>query len=504
MGHLVVDRVSKAFGAIKALDGATLNIERGEIHAVLGENGAGKTTLMNILFGLYRPDEGTVRIGGTPVSFRAPSDAIRHGIGMIHQHFHLAEAMTVVENIILGRGATSSLTRQSHHAHAVCTLAKQCGFEVDPFAPVWTLPIGMRQRVEILKALYHGANILVLDEPTSVLAPNEVDVFLAALRRLKAAGTTILFVSHKLDEVMEVTDAVTVLRLGQAVAQLRTATTTPHELSRLMVGREMGSLSVKRDHPSGSVLLECEQLRARSARQTLALDAMSLTLRSGEILGIAGVDGNGQRELAEAIVGLRHLEAGRIVVDGRDISSLTVAQRMHQVGIGFIPEDRHASGLVLDQSIADNLVLRSFNRSPASRRGWMDRGALIARAADLMRRYDIRARSPEQRVRDLSGGNQQKIIIARELEASPRLLVVMQPTKGLDIGAINFVQRQLLEQRAKGAAVLYISTELEHVVEVADRISVIHRGRITGTLLPNEVTAERVGLLMSGTARQAT
>lgn len=503
MSYLAVNTVSKSFGDFTALNQVVLHVNKGSIHAVLGENGAGKTTLMNILFGLYRPDEGDITIDGQPAILRSPNDAIKHRIGMIHQHFHLASALTVTENVVLGLGRAVSMTNLQTHARRIGALSEQFGFEIDPFAPVWKLPMGMRQRVEILKALYRGADILVLDEPTSVLAPSEVTAFLGGMKKLREAGATILFVTHKLDEVMHASDAVTVMRNGNVVAELRTAETSSRELSRLMLGREICIKHGERDTAPGGPALECVDLVARGDRQTIALDRFSLTLRAGEVLGVTGIDGNGQRELAEVIAGLRPLDGGRIEVLGSDISRLGVRERLHEVGIGFVPEDRQSTGLVLDHSIADNFMLRSFYRRPAARHGLLDRAQVAKDARALIERYDIRVRSPRQAARTLSGGNQQKIVLAREIEAKPRILVVMQPTKGLDVGAIEFVQRKILEQRAQGVAVLYISTELEHMMEVADRIGVMHRGRLTGMLVPSEVTAERISLLMAGLQPEA-
>jgi ABC-type uncharacterized transport system ATPase subunit len=496
--HLVVDGVSKTFGAFRALDQVMLNVDKASIHAVLGENGAGKTSLMNVLYGIYRPDLGEIRLDGKAIELRSPKDAIRLRIGMIHQHFHLADALTVTENVVLGLGRAFSGLRLSIHGARIHALSEALGLEIDPDAEVWRLPMGMRQRVEILKALYRGADILVLDEPTSVLAPSEIGSFLDGLRRLKAAGTTILFVTHKLEEVMDVTDAVSVMRAGRVVAELRTEDTDAKALSRLMIGRDIAIRTSATATVPGPAALTLYDVTARSDRNLAALDRVSLTVRSGEVLGIVGIDGNGQRELAEVITGLRPVHTGRIEACGRDIGPLNVKRRMTEIGIRFVPEDRHAAGLVLDHSVASNLVLRSFDRPPVCRRGLVDRSFVAQNGQRLVADYDIRVGSPAQRARDLSGGNQQKIILAREIGAKPRILVVAQATKGLDVGAIEFVQGKILEQRANGVAILYISTELEHVMEVADRIAVICAGRIVGELDPKDVTAEAIGLLMAG------
>ena len=500
--YLVIDGVSKAFGRFRALDGVDLTVAKASIHAVLGENGAGKTSLMNVLYGLYRPDEGEIRIAGQPITLHSPADAIHHRIGMIHQHFHLAEALTVTENIVLGLGRPLARLRLAEHAARIAEMSRQIGFEVDPAAEIWRLPMGMRQRVEILKALYRGADILVLDEPTSVLAPSEIDGFLASLRRLRADGTTILFVTHKLEEVMAVADEASVMRAGKVVARRRISETSPRELSHLMIGRELAVETTTRSTGPGADCLVLRDLVADNDRGARALDGLSLAIRAGEVVGLIGIDGNGQRELAEVITGLRPLISGQITADGGDLRPLDARSRQREARIGFVPEDRHGTGLVLDHSVETNLVLRSFDLPPVSRHGLLDRATIAAIGKRLAAEYDIRLRSPRQAARDLSGGNQQKIILAREIEAAPRILVIAQATKGLDLGAIAFVQRQILAQRERGVAILYISTELEHVMEVADRIGVICAGRITGELTPQEASAERIGLLMAGIAAE--
>jgi general nucleoside transport system ATP-binding protein len=501
--HVVIDRVTKTFGAFKALDRVTLRVRKGSIHAILGENGAGKTTLMNVLYGLYHPDEGTIEIDGRPVAIHSPKDAIALGIGMIHQHFMLVNALTVTENVVLGlEGQGASLDLRGH-ARRIAELSRDFGFEVDPMAPVWRLPMGMRQRVEILKPLYRGARILILDEPTSVLAPGEIERFLAGLGRLRDAGHTILFITHKLEEVMAVADRVTVMRAGRVTAEDETADTNRRRLARLMVGRDVVFELERRRGEPGEVVLEAEGLCAENDRGLLALDDLSLTLRAGEILGIAGVDGNGQDELAEVIAGLRPLRAGRIRVRGRDIAGLDIRRRRTEAGIGFVPADRQGTALVLDYAAPANLILHEFDRRPVARLGVLNLGLINRRAAALVEKYDVRLRSLRQPVRLLSGGNQQKLILAREIEAAPAILVILQPCKGLDVGAIEFVQNTLLEQRAKGMAILYVSTELEHVLAVADRIAVMYRGRITGILDRRDASAEQLGLLMAGAVADA-
>lgn len=503
MGHLVIDGITKSFGEFKALDNVGITISKGAIHAILGENGAGKTTLMNILYGLYRPDEGRVLLKGVPLVLTSPRDAIACGIGMIHQHFMLVNSLTVTENIVLGlRGGLDTIDFKAHEKR-IHELSKSIGFEIDPAAEVWTLPMGMRQRVEILKALYRNAEILILDEPTSVLAPSEIGSFLDSLKALRAAGHTILFITHKLEEVMQVADRVTVMRHGKITDELDARETTSRQLARRMVGRDV-IMNLKRVKVApGDTVLAAQDLVATNDRGARALDNVNFALRAGEVLGVTGVDGNGQRELGEVIAGLRSLDSGRLMVGGRDIGALGVKARKNEAGVGFVPEDRQTTGLVLDYPVSTNLVLRDYDRPPVSRRGILDFGYIAKSAVDLVERYDIRLRSPRQPARFLSGGNQQKVILAREIEAKPRILVIMQACKGLDVGAIEFVQNTIFDLKKAGVGILYVSTELEHVMDIADRVAVMYRGGITGILTPEQATAERLGELMAGVRSEA-
>lgn len=445
MSFLSVQRVSKSFGVFKALDEVSLQAEKGSVVAVLGENGAGKTTLMNVLYGLYRPDSGSISVGGRPVALNSPRDAIAHRIGMIHQHFHLAGALTVAENILVGYQPPSASLDLRAQARLIERMSEDFGFDIDVHAPIWKLPMGMRQRAEILKALYRRAEILVLDEPTSVLAPDEISALLASLKRLKAAGTTILFVTHKLDEVFAASDRVVVMRQGKVVVNVPTQATSARELSQCMVGRDVSPVPAARRAPVGEPLLRMENVTARNERGIQALDALALQLHRGEVLGVTGVDGNGQKELAEVVAGLRKPDRGRIELAGQDITDAPIRERLHAHRIGFVPEDRHTTGLVLSHPVWKNFFLRGFYRSPWSRHGLLDHGHMRQQAQQLVRQYDCRLRDIHQPAAELSGGNQQKIILAREIEAGSQLLVVMQATKGLDIGAIEFVQRKLIE-----------------------------------------------------------
>ena len=495
---LALEGIEKSFGALKANDGVTFAVAAGTVHSILGENGAGKSTLMNILYGLYQPDSGRILIDGREVRITDPRAALEHGIGMVHQHFMLVPTLTVVENVVLGMKGQGLRLPVREHAARLAELSASFGFDIDPHEPVAQLPIGKQQRVEILKLLYNNADILILDEPTSVLTPTETEPFFDVLRRLKASGKTILFITHKLAEVMAIADTVTVMQLGRVKTTVRTADTNPVKLAREMVGRDVIFQVRRTAHATGDTMLEIDRVSAASDRGLPALDAVSLSVRAGEVFGIAGVDGNGQRELAEVIAGLRPVTAGTIRVGGVDINTASVSERAHDLGIAYVPEDRHRDGLVLSHSVAQNMMLRSYNRPPFARYGFHDAGAIRRHAETLVKAYDIRLQSIDQEIRYLSGGNQQKVILARELEGSPRVVVAAQATKGLDVGAIEFVQKQILEQRDRGAAVLYISTELEHLMDIADRIGVMVRGRLTGVMRIEEATSESLGLLMAG------
>jgi simple sugar transport system ATP-binding protein len=493
MTYLRLEGITKRFGRFVANDHISLSVAAGSIHAILGENGAGKSTLMNILSGLYQPDEGQIYLADQPIQITSPGVANRYGIGMIHQHFMLVPQLTVTENIVLGTHDKIRLDLTAKAAE-IEAMAEAYGLEVPVRARVEDLPIGTQQRVEILKVLYRRAKILILDEPTAVLTPGEVTSLLGILRQLAADNHTLLFISHKLDEVMALCDEVTVLRRGQVVASRSTQTTNPQELARLMVGREVQVNQRPVAQARGDVLLEVQNLRVNNDRGLPAVQGVSFQLHRGEILGVAGVDGNGQRELADAIAGLRSPTTGQITL----AETAAASQRSAALKVGYIPEDRQKMGLVLSFSIARNLILKVFWLLPFCRRFFLQRQAITTHADAAIQQFDIRATSSRLRASQLSGGNQQKIVLARELSGEPQLIVAMQPTRGLDIGATEYVQQCLLEQRQRGAAILYISTELDEVLAVSDRLAVMYDGRLMAILDAATATREQVGLLMAG------
>lgn len=499
---LSVQSLYKQFGAVRANDDVTIHVERGSIHAILGENGAGKSTLVSMLYGLLQPDAGKIVFDGVEVSIESPRKAMTLGIGMVHQHFMLVEPLTVTENVVLGLPGSWRLNLKQHAAR-LAALSEEFGFDVDPEATIAGMPIGMQQRVEILKCLYRDADLLILDEPTSVLTPVETASFFEVLRKLRASGKTIILITHKLEEVMALSDRVTVMRLGKVTDEVVTQDTTARHLARLMVGRdvvfkidESARTAIVAGKPP---LLTFRNVRARNDRGYDGLSDMSFEVAPGEILGFAGVDGNGQAELAEVLAGLRPYAAGEIKLDNKDLSDYSVSDRIHTLKIGFVPEDRHRTGLVLDYSVADNMVLRNFYKKPVKGpMGILNRRYISEFAEEHVVKYQVKADGIHQAVRRLSGGNQQKVILAREIEAGPHLLVVSQPCKGLDVGAIEFVQNTLIAERNKGVAIIYISTELEHILAICDRVAVLYKGTISGYVVPGETSNEEIGKLMAG------
>jgi len=508
--HVRMEGITKRFGPVLANDHIDFQVREGEIHAILGENGAGKTTLMNILFGLYQADEGEIYVRGRGVAIRSPRDAIKLGIGMVHQHFLLVPPFTVTENVILGlRSPRGFLLDILNAEQRIRELSDQYGLEVDPRARVWQLSVGAQQRVEIMKAFYRGADLLILDEPTAVLTPQEVKEFFSFLRRMNEHGATIIFITHKLDEVMTISDRVTVLRDGRVVDTLDTSGTNPRELGRMMVGREVFLEFDRQPVKAGKEVLRIEDLRVRNDRGLEAIKGISLCVWEGELVGVAGVDGNGQRELAEAIFGLRPVESGEIYISGKRMTNTSTREILCQEAV-YIPADRLRTGLVPDFSVAENCILGHQDDSPFARgllrsqqTGWLqDHKAIDTHARRLVKDFDIRTPSHMVKTRTLSGGNLQKLVLARALSCNPKLLVALNPTRGLDVGATEFIRQQLLLQRGQSRAILLISVDLDEIQSLCDRIAVLHRGQIMGILSGNEASAEQLGLMIAGARKE--
>ena len=490
--------VSKKFGNFYANDHITLQLEKGEIHALLGENGAGKSTLMNVLFGLYQPDGGEIRVRGENVAITDPNVANDLGIGMVHQHFMLVENLTVTENIILGSEPTKSgMINIKDSAKKVAEISKMYGLDVDPYAKIEDISVGMQQRVEILKTLYRGADILIFDEPTASLTPQEIDELLKIMKKLVAEGKSIILITHKLAEIMNVSDKVTVIRKGKGIGTVITSETNPEELATLMVGRQVTFKTEKGpSHPTEEVL-KIENLQVNDYRGVAKLKGLNLSVRRGEIVGIAGIDGNGQSELIEAITGLTKVKGGKIFINDEDVTNKK-PRKITETGIGHIPQDRHKHGLILDFSVAYNTALQSYYHEPLSKGGIMNYKVINEKAGELIKEYDVRTQGTHELARALSGGNQQKLIIGREIMRNPDLLIAALPTRGLDVGAIEFIHRRLIEQRDSGKAVLLITFELDEVMNVSDKIAVIYDGTIVGTVIPQETTEQSLGLMMAG------
>jgi simple sugar transport system ATP-binding protein len=493
--------ITKEFPGVLANDRIDFDLAASEVHALLGENGAGKSTLMNVLYGLYTPEAGEIIVRGESVRMGSPRDAIDRGIGMVHQHFMLIPVMTVAENIVLATEPRHAgvLLDFAEAENRVREISERYGLAVDPHARVHDITVGQQQRVEILKALYRGADILVLDEPTAVLTPQEAGELFEIIESLTRQGKSIIFISHKLNEVLAIADRITVLRRGKVVRTLPAAGATEEALAELMVGRRVLLEVEKGPAEVRDPLLSIRDLHVRDDRGIEKVRGVSFEVRGGEILGIAGVDGNGQTELIDAISGLRPAESGTVVVAGEDVTRRSV-HRHFEVGIGHIPEDRQHRGLVLDFTIAENLALHDFRSPPDSRFGWLSPGSMLARAGRLIKEFDVRGGGAKTTAGSLSGGNQQKVILARELDRNPRVLIAAQPTRGLDVGAIEFVHRRLIEERDEGRAILLVSLELEEVLSMCDRILVIFEGRIVGEFPPT-ATEEELGVAMTGGGR---
>lgn len=492
--------ITKKFPSVIANDDVCVSFECGKIHSILGENGAGKSTLMNILYGLYRPTSGEIRVNGTPVSFKNSSDAIAMGIGMVHQHFMLVDTISVLENIIIG-------TKQKHGPvisfqdckKKVEDIARQAGLEIDLNAKMDSLSVGQKQRIEILKALYRGAEIFIFDEPTAVLTPQEIKDFFCMVQTFKSQGKTIFFISHKLNEVMEISDKIYVMRAGKLVGELTPDQTDTTKLAALMVGRELEALPEVAPDPK-EVVLEARGVTLYGDDRRKLLNDIDFSIRAGTIIGVAGVDGNGQKELAEAFAGMCRIHAGQLYYQGQDVTNKGV-QKMYSLDFSHIPADRNVSGSMPNMTLTENLMLQEYNHPAYSKYGFMNQKAMKERATDLIEEYDVRPRNSNVHAGNLSGGNLQKLILGRELSRDPKLLVAVFPTRGLDVGAIEFVHKSILKQKAQGSAILLISTELEEIFKLSDYIAVMYEGEFTCVKQTRHTNYEEIGLYMTGAKR---
>lgn len=495
---LELKNIRKAFGDCVANDDVSLTVHTGTIHAIVGENGAGKSTAMKIVYGFYNADSGEILLDGKPVVIRNPHDAIALGIGMVHQHFMLVDTMSVAGNIVLGAETGSAFSLDLEKANREITeLSDELKLGVNPRAYIEDLSVGQQQRVELLKALYRNAELLILDEPTAVLSPQEVDEFFAILRRMKGQGKTIVIITHKLDEVLAISDEVTVMRDGRTVGNVRTSDTNAKELARMIVGRDVLLRVEKTDAKPANTVLEVKGLRV-GGKHGAAVNDVSFSVRAGEIVGIAGIEGNGQTELIEALSGLTRAGGGRVEFDGKDTTNRS-ARELKELGIAHIPEDRHKRGLLLNSDLGENSILGVHYRSPmVAAAGFMSTAAIGRRCGEIIENFDVRPQDPTLAAKSLSGGNQQKLIIGREFELNPKLLLVSQPTRGVDIGAIEFIHKKLIGLRDAGSAILLVSAELEEVTALADRLLVIREGKIVGEVDPKTTSVEDIGLMMTG------
>jgi ABC-type uncharacterized transport system ATPase subunit len=493
--------ITKRFPGIIANDSINLKVKKGEIHALLGENGAGKSTLMNILFGLYQPDEGEIFINEQKVVIDGPNKAIELGIGMVHQHFKLVQTFTVTENIILGSEPRKNLNIDYVKAETeVEEISKRYGLDVDPKAVIEEISVGMQQRVEILKILYRGADILIFDEPTAVLTPQEIEELMEIMKNLVAEGKSIILITHKLREIMAIADRVTIIRRGKVIDTVNVSETTTDELAEKMVGRHVTFKVEKEKSKPGDTVLKVEGVTVKGRGGVNALNKISFEVKAGEILGIAGVDGNGQSELIEALTGLRKITDGKVFIKGKEITNRS-PREISESGLSHIPEDRHKRGLVLDFTLSENMVLETYFYPQFNKNGFLNYAAIDQHAKKLTEQFDVRTSSIYNTARSLSGGNQQKAIIAREYDKNPDLLIAAQPTRGLDVGAIEYIHKRLVELRDKGKAVLLISFELDEILNLSDRIAVIYEGQIVGEVLPEETNDRELGLMMAGSKR---
>jgi simple sugar transport system ATP-binding protein len=498
--RLELQQITKQFPGVLANDRISISVDKGEVLGLLGENGAGKTTLMNILSGLYRPDSGKILIDGKERVFRDPAQAIEAGIGMVHQHFMLVPVFDVIESVALGseptRGPLATFDRAAARERIV-ELSQRYGLSVDPDAKIESLPVGVRQRVEILKALYRKSDILVLDEPSAVLTPQETEELFEIIRGLAKGGTAVIFITHKLKEVLAVADKITVLRRGAVAGETTPKAASQTQLAEMMVGREVQLTVTRSAAHAGQAILEVEGLNVLDNASATAVKDVTFEVRAGEILAVAGVQGNGQTELVEALTGLRPIDSGTVRLDGKDLHGLS-PREISDAGVAHIPEDRSRDGMVKDMTVAENYILNSYHRAPYSNGGRLNRVAIAEKTEQAVKDFDIRTPSIETKIGSLSGGNQQKVIVAREFGRDVRLVVAAQPTRGLDVGSIEYIHRRIVEQRDAGAAVLIVSTELDEVLALGDRVAVMYEGRIVKILDAKDATRERVGLLMGG------
>ena len=495
-------KIRKEFPGIVANDNVTLQLKKGEVHALLGENGAGKSTLMGMLFGMYQPEAGVIKVKGKEVKISSPNVANDLGIGMVHQHFKLVENFTVTENIILGCEPKKFLTIDiKNAAKRIDELSKTYGLNVDPYSKIEDISVGMQQRVEILKMLYRNAEVLIFDEPTAVLTPQEIDDLIKIMQNLINEGKSIILITHKLKEIKAAADRCTVIRRGKCIGTVDVKTTTEADMAKMMVGRQVSFKVDKVEANPGDEVLRLENLSVKNNKKVLGLKDFSLNVRKGEIVGVAGVEGNGQTELVEAIIGMRGIESGSIFFNGKDISKTSIRKRIDE-GIAHIPEDRHKRGLILDYTMEDNMVLKVYKNEPFSKSGLINRSKITEYANNIIETFDVRAgEGGKSMARSLSGGNQQKGIIGREVQSNPDLLIAVQPTRGLDVGSIEYIHKRLVEQRDSGKAVLLVSLELDEILNVSDRIAIVNNGELIGIVNASETDENEVGLMMAGIKR---
>lgn len=495
--------IRKEFPGVVANDNISLTLKKGEIHALLGENGAGKSTLMSILFGMYQPDSGSIYVRGKEVKISNPNVANELGIGMVHQHFKLVDNFTVTENIILGLEPKKGITIDiDSAAKRIEDLSKKYGLNVDPYAKIENISVGMQQRVEIIKTLYRNADILIFDEPTAVLTPMEIEELMEIMRNLVKEGKSIILITHKLKEIKAVADRCTVIRRGKTIGTVNVDEVSEEKLAEMMVGRHVSFKVEKEESKPGKTILKMENVSVRNKKKVLGLKNFSLEVCGGEIVGIAGVDGNGQTEIVEAITGLTKVEEGHIYLNDEDITHIPISERIKK-GVAHIPEDRQKRGLVLDYTIGENMVLETYYKEPFSKRGLLNKKAILEYANKIIENFDVRSgEGALSKARGLSGGNQQKAIVGREIELNPDLLIAVQPTRGLDVGSIEYIHKRLVEHRDKGKAVLLISLELDEVLQLSDRIVVINNGELVGELIASETNENEVGLMMAGIGKE--